>query len=97
MIGKIFSGKRIARVFFLALPLVLFLISLSIGSYAISPRGLLNTVMSLFSPSSYPGVPEAYRDILLQIRLPRLLLAAATPSSVALCAKSGGPVTSPTA
>jgi iron complex transport system permease protein len=88
MIGKIFSGKRIARVFFLALPLVLFLISLSIGSYAISPRGLLNTVMSLFSPSSYPGVPEAYRDILLQIRLPRLLLAAAIGAALSVSGAS---------
>ena len=61
-------------IFFLFLPLLLFLFSLSIGSYHISPGGLIKTLLSVFSPSSYPDVPSAYRDILFRIRLPRILL-----------------------
>jgi iron complex transport system permease protein len=88
MIGRIAKKGRAWRVFFLALPLLLFLISLSIGTYAISPGGLYKTVLSLFSPSSHQGVPDAYRDILLQIRLPRLLLAAAIGAALSVSGAS---------
>jgi iron complex transport system permease protein len=70
------DGKKtkLILIFFMLLPLLIFLFSLSIGSYHISPRGLIKTLLSVFSPSSYPDVPSAYRDILFRIRLPRILL-----------------------
>ncbi|HUU37056.1 MAG TPA: iron ABC transporter permease [Candidatus Desulfaltia sp.] len=88
MIGQASKRGKAWRVFFLALPLLLFLISLSIGSYAISPGGLYKTVISLFSPSSHPEVPDAYRDILLRIRLPRLLLAVAIGAALSVSGAS---------
>jgi iron complex transport system permease protein len=88
MTGQILKRRKAWRVFFLALPLLLFIISLSIGSYAISPGGLYKTVVSLFSPASHPDVPDAYRDILLRIRLPRLLLAAAIGAALSVSGAS---------
>src|SRR4030065_2612696 len=75
-------------IFFLIFPLFLFLISLSIGSYGISPRGLLKTVLSVVSPASHPDVPAAYRDILLRIRLPRVLLAMAVGAALSVSGAS---------
>ncbi len=88
MTGHILRRGKAWRVFFLALPLLLFIISLSIGSYAISPGGLYKTVVSLFSPASHPEVPDAYRDILLRIRLPRLLLAMAIGAALSVSGAS---------
>jgi iron complex transport system permease protein len=88
MIGQIPNRGKAWRVFFLVLPLLLLLVSLSIGSYAISPGGLYKTVLSLFSPSSHPDVPNAYRDILLRIRLPRLLLAVAIGAALSVSGAS---------
>jgi iron complex transport system permease protein len=88
MTGKIHKRGKAWRVFFLALPLLLFLISLSIGSYAISPGGLYKTLISLVFPSSHPEVPDAYRDILLRIRLPRLILAAAIGAALSVSGAS---------
>ncbi|MFZ2052601.1 MAG: iron ABC transporter permease [Candidatus Aminicenantales bacterium] len=88
MIGQAPKRGKAWRVFFLTLPLLLFLISLSIGSYAISPGSLYKTVISLFSPSSHPEVPDAYRDILLRIRLPRVLLAVAIGAALSVSGAS---------
>jgi len=88
MTGHILKRRKAGRVFFLALPLLLFIISLSIGTYAISPGGLFKTLISLVSPSSHPEVPDAYRDILLRIRLPRLILAAAIGAALSVSGAS---------
>src|SRR4030042_2314179 len=76
-------GKGLA-IFFLALPLFLFLVSLGIGSYGISPQGLFKTLLSVVSPASHPDVPAAYRDILLRIRLQRVLLAMAVGAALSV-------------
>ncbi|MBN2408715.1 MAG: iron ABC transporter permease, partial [Candidatus Aminicenantes bacterium] len=88
MIGQIPRRRKAWRVVVLILPLVLFLISLSIGTYAISPAGLGRTVMSFIFPSSHPDVPDAYRDILLLIRLPRLILAMAIGAALSVSGAS---------
>jgi iron complex transport system permease protein len=74
MTGHAGKKNRLVFILFLLLPLLVFIFSLSIGSYHISPRGLVRTLMSAFSPSAFPDVPPAYRDIVFRIRLPRLLL-----------------------
>ena len=71
-----------------ALPFVVFLISLNIGSYPISPRMLVKVILSVFSPSSQPDLPAALKDIVFQIRLPRLLLAVAVGASLAVSGAS---------
>jgi iron complex transport system permease protein len=88
MTGKIPGRIKAWRVFFLILPFILFLISLSIGTYAISPGGIYKTVISLFSPASHPEVPGAYHDILWRIRLPRVLLAVAIGAALSVSGAS---------
>jgi len=75
-------------VFLLVLPVVLFIVSLGIGSYSISPRDLAATFLSALSPSAYPDIPSAYRDVLLQVRLPRLLLAMAVGAALSVAGAS---------
>lgn len=66
------------------LPLLLLVLSLAIGSYRIPPKDLAHTVAALVSPSSHPDLPSAYKDILLHIRLPRLVLALMIGASLSL-------------
>lgn len=80
--------KRFLQTFLLILPLLLFIISLGIGSYAISPRYLIGTLFSTISPSSYPDIPSVYKDVLLRIRLPRLLLAMAVGAALSVAGAS---------
>jgi len=75
-------------IFLLVLPLFLFLLSLSVGAYRISPGGLFKAVLSTVAPASHPDVPEAYRDILLRIRLPRVLLAMAVGAALSVSGAS---------
>jgi iron complex transport system permease protein len=82
------SGGRGLAIVFLVLPLLLFLVSLSVGSYGISPHGLFKTVLSVLWPASHPDVPAAYRDILLRIRLPRVLLAMAVGAALSVSGAS---------
>ncbi len=86
--GKVSQKPREKRaalaVVILVLPLVLFILSLNIGSYSIPPGDLGKTLLSLVVPSMRRDVPQAYRDIVLHIRLPRLLLALAAGASLAV-------------
>lgn len=66
--------SRIQLWAFIFLLLLLFFLSLNIGSYSISPINILKTLISAFFPSSL-SLPTAYADILFRIRVPRLLLA----------------------
>ena len=88
MTGQTLKRKRVWRIVFLTLPLLLVLVSLSIGTYAISPGGIFKTVVSLFSSSPHPDVPDAYRDIFLRIRLPRVLLAVAIGAALSVSGAS---------
>ncbi len=82
------NKKRFLHVFLLVLPLLLFVISLGIGSYQVSPRDLVRTFFSTISPSSYPDIPPVYRDVLFRIRLPRLLLAMAVGAALSVAGAS---------
>jgi iron complex transport system permease protein len=88
MSGQKNNRSKGLAVFFLVLPLFLFLISLGIGTYGISPRGLFKAVLSVASPASHPDVPAAYRDVLLRIRLPRILLALAVGAALSVSGAS---------
>jgi iron complex transport system permease protein len=68
----------------LALPVVLFFLSLNVGSYPIPLSEVGKSLLSVVVPSLRPEVSPAVRDIVLQIRLPRLLLALAVGASLAV-------------
>ena len=68
----------------LVLPVALFFLSLNVGSYPISLRDVGKSFLSLIVPSLRSEVPPAVRDIVLHIRLPRLLLALAAGASLAV-------------
>ena len=88
MSGPQNSRTRFLAVALLVLPLFLFVLSLSIGSYGISPRGLVQAALSIVSPAAHPDVPAAHRDILLRIRLPRVLLALAVGAALSVSGAS---------
>jgi iron complex transport system permease protein len=67
-----------------ALPIILFFVSLNVGSYPIPLRDVGKSLLSLVVPSFRSEVPPAVRDIILLIRLPRLLLAVAAGASLAV-------------
>jgi iron complex transport system permease protein len=72
----------------LILPLLLFVVSLGIGSYPISPGALVKTLASFGSGAATADVPAAYRDIIFKIRLPRLLLALAVGAALSISGAS---------
>ena len=72
----------------ICLPFLVFLISLNIGSYPISPRMLIKALLSLFAPSSAADLPAALKDIVFEIRLPRLILAVAVGASLSVSGAS---------
>lgn len=82
MLGLKNKKQRALRIFLLVLPLGLFLVSLGVGSYSIPPGDLARTLLSAIFPSSFPDLPTAFRDVLLRVRLPRLLLAMAAGASL---------------
>jgi len=88
MSGQKNKRGRTLAVVLLVLPFILFLISLGIGTYAIPPGGVIKTIASFVSPSSQRDVPAANRDILLRIRLPRLLLAVAVGAALSVSGAS---------
>jgi len=75
MSGSKNKKRRAVFIILLALPVVLFFLSLGIGSYHLSPKDLTKTLISGIAPSAHQDVPQALKDIVFRIRLPRLLLA----------------------
>jgi len=62
-----------------------FIFSLFIGSYGIAPAELTQFMINKLLPGTFPGPwPETYDGIIIDIRLPRLLLAIFVGSSLAV-------------
>jgi len=59
----------------LFLPIILFIISLTLGRYQTSPGDVLRILLSPFFPGLVDGIPEIARRLVLQIRVPRILAA----------------------
>lgn len=70
------------------LPFILFILSLAVGPYHISPQDLAKTLLSPVIPSLGKGIPDAYRDILFHIRFPRLILALAVGAALSVSGAS---------
>lgn len=74
--------------FIILLPFLISAISIFIGSYPIGFKDIIRTFLSIFSPFNYRDVPEVYRDIILEIRLPRIILALTVGASLSISGAS---------
>lgn len=88
MSGKLSKKRKILFLFIISLPLLVSFISILIGSYPISFKDILRTFLSIFSPIKYYEVPEVYKDIILKIRLPRIILALLVGASLSVSGAS---------
>jgi iron complex transport system permease protein len=88
MNGSKIKKNRLIYISLLILPIFLLIISLYIGSYHISPGDLGKTLLSAVTPKSYPNLPQALKDIVFRIRLPRILLALAVGASLSVSGAS---------
>jgi iron complex transport system permease protein len=67
--------RQITGIIFILLPVVLFLFSLTLGRYQISPKDVFNVLLSPLFPSMAEGIPEIAQQLILRVRLPRILAA----------------------
>lgn len=57
------------------LPVILFFLSLTLGRYQTSPLDVFRVLLSPVIPSLADGIPEVARQLILRVRLPRILAA----------------------
>ncbi len=88
MSGQANSRQKILTIVILSLPFILFLFSLAIGTYDISPGKVIRTIASVWHPHSRQDLIAPYRDILFRIRIPRLLLAMAIGAALSVSGAS---------
>ncbi len=70
-----YSGwKNLAYILFLFLPVPVFLFSIFLGTYPLSPLELIKVLLSHFTAYEY-SYPSVYDTVILNIRFPRVLLA----------------------
>jgi len=82
--------KRVqpAAVLIVVLPILVFFVSLGVGAFPITPGQLGRALLSPLFPSLAAGLPEAAREIIFGIRLPRLLLALLAGAGLAVSGAS---------
>jgi iron complex transport system permease protein len=88
MNGKSNKRVKIGFLLIITLPVFVSIISLLIGSYQISFKDILKTFLSIFSSAGLKEIPEVYRDIILKIRLPRIILALTVGASLSVSGAS---------
>ncbi len=79
---------RLAAILIVLLPVVVFFISLAVGPFPITPAQLGRALLSPVFPGLAAGLPDAARDIVFDIRLPRLLLALMAGAGLAVSGAS---------
>jgi len=67
--------ERLTVGLILILPVALFIISLTLGRYEISPVNVLRVLLSPIYPGLAADIPAIARQLVLQIRVPRILAA----------------------
>ncbi len=80
--------RKIIFITIIFLPFIAGVFSLLIGSYPINFKDVLKTFLSLFSSMNFKEIPDVYRDIILKIRLPRIILAIAVGASLSVSGAS---------
>jgi len=88
MSGRRDKKKRALALAILVLPLAAFVISLGIGTYPVSPRGLVWALTHPGAGTPPEGVSPAVRDVIFRIRLPRLILALAVGAALSISGAS---------
>ena len=68
--------KRITIGIAICLPVILILLSLTLGRYPIGPLGVLKVLLNPIIPGLADGIPEIAQQLILLVRLPRILGAA---------------------
>lgn len=66
---------RITLVVIFLLPAVLFILSLTLGRYQIAPSDVFRVLLSLIFPAAGGNIPDIARQLILRVRLPRILAA----------------------
>jgi len=69
------TNKRLTVGLILILPVALLIISLTLGRYDINAFNVLRVLLSPIFPEAAAGIPEIARQLILQIRVPRILAA----------------------
>jgi iron complex transport system permease protein len=82
---KVRRGRTILIVLF---PIVVFFISLVVGAFPITPGQVGRALLSPVFPKLGAGLPDAVREIIFGIRLPRLLLALVAGAGLAVSGAS---------
>jgi len=59
----------------IVLPLALFVLSLTLGRYQIGPIDIFKVMISPLFPSIAEGIPDIAKQLILRVRLPRILAA----------------------
>ncbi len=72
---QVISSKRAIYGILIVLSAGLFLISLTLGRYPITPGEVLRVLLSPIFPKIALGIPEVARRLILLVRLPRILAA----------------------
>jgi iron complex transport system permease protein len=67
-------GRRSRAILIVLLPFAVFFVSLAVGTFPISPGQLGRALLAPLFPRLGAGLPDAVREIIFGIRLPRLLL-----------------------
>jgi len=88
MSGRSDRRKRALAIIILILPVAVFIVSLGIGTYPISPRVVISTLTHPGGGASLTGVAAADHDVIFKIRLPRLLLALAVGAALSISGAS---------
>jgi len=71
----IMSKKQLISTSLMVLPVILFGISLTLGRYPISPVDILKVLISPLNPEVAADIPEVAQQLILRVRLPRILAA----------------------
>jgi iron complex transport system permease protein len=80
--------RRFRTILIIVLPVAVFFASLAVGAYPIAPGQFLRALASPLFPGFAVGLPDAVRDIVFGIRLPRLLLALVAGAGLAVSGAS---------
>lgn len=69
------SKKQLVTAILLLFPIVLFIFSLTLGRYPIGPLDILKVLISPLRPEVTSGIPDVAQQLILRVRLPRILAA----------------------
>jgi iron complex transport system permease protein len=73
--GRSSQTIRIIFIILFTVPVILFVLSLTLGRYPIGPIDVLRVLLSPFFPNLANDIPDVAQQLILRVRLPRILAA----------------------